>query len=385
MARNPGPPKPQNPDWKRRIEELRPLVPLVRSRLGIGSGLVVSSQGLVVTNRHVVEGAELVELSFFGGESSRGVVVDKCASHDLAIIRTVRPCPTFFNLRERTQCGWEAGDELLAIGHPQGYDFTATRGIVSATTRRFDRADSSKGLIQIDVKIEPGSSGGPSIGASGHLVGINVAGDRHSSHVGFAIPSRVVADYVSAFEKRLESGEASLPTEEDVANWCTEPTPEESVCVAINSLWGDDAALRFTESPIEGYVSKKWSLSVRESDDERLEVDLIYALADKGHGMFRLGYKVGDLSAVQLADPILLGDLLRTNLDIFGMRFALNDDNQLELMKMRPTRDLDPSEVESLFREAIETVQRVSKLISAVREGRSNLRPPQSWIVRQEE
>jgi S1-C subfamily serine protease len=161
---------------------------------GVGSGIVVSSNGLILTNYHVVEGARKLSVATADGQTLDATVVTTDETHDLAVIRTTGGTLTAASLGDSDQL--QVGQTVLAIGSPLGeFTETVTRGIVSALDRSITVGDQAtgaakklSGLIQTDAAINPGNSGGPLINERGEVVGINSAVSQSAEGIGFAIP-----------------------------------------------------------------------------------------------------------------------------------------------------------------------------------------------------
>ncbi|GAA4709802.1 hypothetical protein GCM10023263_56780 [Phytohabitans rumicis] len=158
-----------------------------------GSGVVLTADGLILTNNHVVEGARSVRVTLADGRTVAATVVGTDPTADLAVLRaegvsdlTPAQLGTSANLR--------VGDSVLAFGSPLGLEGTVTAGIVSAVGRTIEDSGSSLGnLIQTDAPINPGNSGGALVDSTGRVIGINVAiattgEDSGNIGVGFAIP-----------------------------------------------------------------------------------------------------------------------------------------------------------------------------------------------------
>lgn len=171
---------------------------MVPSR-GAGTGLIASSDGLIVTNAHVIEGAQQVEVLFTDGRRLRAKVVGADTEADLAVIKVdakdlpVAPLGNSDELR--------VGDSVIAVGHALGLPGgpTVTTGIVSALDRsiRLDSATILRNLIQTDAAINPGNSGGALLDAAGNVIGINTAIAGEAQNIGFAIaitPARSILD-----------------------------------------------------------------------------------------------------------------------------------------------------------------------------------------------
>ena len=160
-----------------------------RRENSLGSGVIVSSQGLILTNNHVVEAADEIEIALADGRTMPGRVVGTDPETDLAVIKVdVKNLPAItFGRSEQTN----VGDIVLAIGNPYGIGETVTQGIISALGRNHLGINTFENFIQTDAPINPGNSGGALIDADGNLVGINSAifsRDGGSLGIGFAIP-----------------------------------------------------------------------------------------------------------------------------------------------------------------------------------------------------
>jgi serine protease Do len=160
---------------------------------GTGSGVIFDAGGWVLTNRHVVEGADEVEVSLNDGRSFAGTVYGIDTLTDLAIVKidgTDLPVAPI-----GTSDGLEPGQLAIAIGNPLGYENTVTTGIVSGLGRQIVASDAAqtsaetlRNLIQTDAAINPGNSGGPLINSAGQVIGINTAVSTEAQGLGFAIP-----------------------------------------------------------------------------------------------------------------------------------------------------------------------------------------------------
>jgi putative serine protease PepD len=168
---------------------------------GTGSGFVVSSDGLIVTNQHVVDGASEVAVKIgTDGEQLPAEIVGVDASRDLALLKVdASGLPT---LELGDSDAVEVGDDTYAIGNPYGLDHTLTTGVVSALDRDLQAPNGATigGAIQTDAALNPGNSGGPLLNRDGRVIGVNaqIAGSQGGGNVGigFAIPSSTVAEFV---------------------------------------------------------------------------------------------------------------------------------------------------------------------------------------------
>ena len=155
----------------------------------LGSGVIISSQGYVLTNNHVIDGADEIQVLLSDGRSTRAMVVGVDPETDLAVLRIgLGELPTVV-IGNSTEL--RVGDVALAIGNPFGVGQTVTFGIISATGRDHLGINTYEDFIQTDAAINPGNSGGALINARGELIGINSAiysRSGGSQGIGFAIP-----------------------------------------------------------------------------------------------------------------------------------------------------------------------------------------------------
>ncbi|GMU64594.1 MAG: hypothetical protein AMXMBFR36_08680 [Acidobacteriota bacterium] len=166
--------------------------------LGAGSGFVWDRQGHVVTNFHVIDGAEQVEVALADHSHWRARLVGIAPELDLAVLRVDAPAERLVPLPVGDSTRVRVGQTVLAVGNPFGFDHTLTTGVVSALGRTVDSPSGVRihDVIQTDAAINPGSSGGPLIDSRGRLVGVNTAiygTSGSSAGVGFAIPAAAVA------------------------------------------------------------------------------------------------------------------------------------------------------------------------------------------------
>jgi Do/DeqQ family serine protease len=156
---------------------------------GLGSGVIVSTSGYVLTNNHVVENADEIEVSLNDGRRAKATVVGTDPDSDLAVLKIeLEELPTLV-LGDSNSL--QVGDQVLAIGNPFGVGQTVTSGIVSAMGRNQLGINTFENFIQTDAAINPGNSGGALVDSSGNLVGINTAiysRSGGSMGIGFAIP-----------------------------------------------------------------------------------------------------------------------------------------------------------------------------------------------------
>jgi 2-alkenal reductase len=191
------------------FESVSPGTVAIITDQGQGSGFVYDSQGNVVTNYHVIEGAKTVEVRFMSGYMAYGTVVGTDLDSDLAIIKVDAPASELHPLPLGDSSSLKVGQTVVAIGNPFGLNSTMTVGIVSALGRTLDSAHSTTDgnfftagdIIQTDAAINPGNSGGPLFNINGEVIGINRAirtnsttatGQPVNSGIGFAISVNIV-------------------------------------------------------------------------------------------------------------------------------------------------------------------------------------------------
>jgi len=164
----------------------------VQKLSSLGSGVIVSADGYILTNHHVVDGAEEIELALADGRRLPARIVGVDPDTDLAVLKTEHgnlPAITFAGADKA-----RVGDLVLAIGNPFGVGQTVTSGIVSALGRSHIGLNTYENFIQTDAAINPGNSGGALVDSNGHLIGVNTAVFSQgggSLGIGFAIPASV--------------------------------------------------------------------------------------------------------------------------------------------------------------------------------------------------
>lgn len=191
----------------------------------LGSGFVFDKQGHIITNYHVVEGAETLEVDFPSGLKVRGKVIGKDIDSDIAVVSVNVPQDALFPLEMGDSDNIKVGQMVVAIGNPFGLTGTMTTGIISARGRTLDSmrttpdgaSYSAGGIIQTDAAINPGNSGGPLMDLKGRVVGINRAirtttsttsGEPTNSGIGFAVPVNIVKRVVPVL---IEKGSYDYP------------------------------------------------------------------------------------------------------------------------------------------------------------------------------
>ena len=167
-------------------------------QIGLGSGVIVSAEGYLLTNNHVIEGADDIEVQLTDGRSARAKLIGTDPESDLAVLKIELDRLPSIAFGDADQL--QVGDVVLAIGNPFNVGQTVTSGIVSALGRNQLGISTFENFIQTDAAINPGNSGGALVDAAGNLVGINTAIYSRSGGnlgIGFAIPTtaaRLVMD-----------------------------------------------------------------------------------------------------------------------------------------------------------------------------------------------
>jgi len=184
-----------------RTEQLRDFWGRARVRQyptqGQGSGVIVTKEGHVVTNHHVIDGQQQIRVTVHGGRSYSATLVGKDNLLDIAVLKIDSDGP-FTPLRLGDSSQVEVGQMVFAVGNPFGLGETVTQGIISAKERSL--SDNQRDLFQTDAAINPGNSGGPLVNLRGEIIGINVAiysADKDNPGfmgVGFSIPANDVRD-----------------------------------------------------------------------------------------------------------------------------------------------------------------------------------------------
>ncbi|MBS7348601.1 MAG: trypsin-like peptidase domain-containing protein [Comamonas sp.] len=160
-----------------------------QQKAGLGSGVIFSPEGYILTNNHVVQGADAIEVSLTDGRRTSAQVIGTDPETDLAVLKIALDLLPVITLGDSEQL--LVGDRVLAIGNPFGVGQTVTSGIVSALGRNQLGINTFENFIQTDAAINPGNSGGALVDTSGHLLGINTAiysRSGGSMGIGFAIP-----------------------------------------------------------------------------------------------------------------------------------------------------------------------------------------------------
>nr|MBL8411314.1 Do family serine endopeptidase [Dechloromonas sp.] len=254
---------------------------------GLGSGVIVSPNGYILTNYHVIEAADDIQVGLNDGKTYKARVIGSDPESDLAVLQIkAEKLPTVtFGQAESLR----VGDVVLAIGNPFGVGQTVTMGIVSALGRSHLGINTFENFIQTDAAINPGNSGGALIDAEGHLVGINTAiysrtGGNHG--IGFAIPASTAR---SIMEQIIQSGAV---TRGWIGVEAQEITPELAESFGLPDTEGALIAGVMRGSPADtaGIRPGDVLLAVtgKAVKDPQVMLDLIAALKPEEKASFRL-------------------------------------------------------------------------------------------------
>lgn len=208
---------------------------------GLGSGVVVNADGTILTNHHVVEGAEKIQVEMNNGKTYDAKIVGSDPPSDLAVLKIEAENLPFLSLGNSDNVN--VGDIILAIGNPLGVGQTVTAGIISAKGRRTGLSDgtSFQDFLQIDAPINPGNSGGALVNLTGELIGINSqilsSGARGGNiGIGFSIPSNMAKTVMEQLLKdgtvhRGQLGVSIQPLNQDLIEGLGLPAETEGVLV----------------------------------------------------------------------------------------------------------------------------------------------------------
>jgi S1-C subfamily serine protease len=312
----------RSPQWRAVVQECRNYVPIIEGPSNLGAGLLVSPNGLIITNKHVVEKSPSLLVSLHDGTRAKAICVHQHQTRDLALVRAAIQTSKFFDLFNSISSCHEAGDEVLAIGHPRGLSFTSTRGIISECRRSLHDGV----FVQTDVAINPGNSGGPLLDGFGKLVGINTQIRSDSQGLGFAIPSDQVFEYWEEVTKLCNSGKLRVPTDEELAAKKSELSPDQMLESAAN-LAGLNFAFR---------KDRAWDIETPTGQRFGAYIDAEY---------FNLVLFIAELTEEDILDSSLLLQLLRWQNEMGIVRFKIDEENSLFMDFGRSSEDLDISEV----------------------------------------
>lgn len=209
---------------------------------GMGSGIIINSDGYILTNYHVVQSAETVSVILNNKKEVPAKVVNYNANQDLAVIRVTQKVtmPAVAELGDSSKL--QVGDPVVAIGNPLGKELlgSVTSGIISAKNREINVGDTTQSFLQTDAAINPGNSGGALVNSLGQVVGINSAkiGGNGVEGIGFAIPINTVKSKLSGLLKpSLKIGIACTDSDQGVyVAEVEKSSPAEKAGLQVNDI-----------------------------------------------------------------------------------------------------------------------------------------------------
>jgi len=217
---------------------------------GMGSGTIIDAEGYILTNNHVVGGAEKISVTLWNGEILKGRLVGSCTVHDIAVVKVDKEGLPVAELGDSDRLRF--GQRVYAIGNPFGLAGgpTITTGVISALNRTIEsEAEMLENLVQTDAAINPGNSGGPLVDLEGRVIAINTAIIPFAQGIGFAIPinsakkcaNEIITNRISA---RPWLGIIGLSLTEEIARYYNLPV-EHGVLVTrvIDGSPADDAGI----------------------------------------------------------------------------------------------------------------------------------------------
>jgi len=183
--------------WPTIYNQVKDSVVLIHTNLGLGSGFVYDTKGHIITNHHVIEGTETIQVSFLDGNISSAIIVGMDIYSDIAVIKVDPEVTTLHPVVLGSSSELAVGLPVAAMGNPFGLSDTLTVGIVSSLERTLTAAENYViiDIIQIDAAVNPGNSGGPLVNIYGQVVGVNTAIESVTgtfTGIGFAVPSDTV-------------------------------------------------------------------------------------------------------------------------------------------------------------------------------------------------
>jgi S1-C subfamily serine protease len=183
--------------WPSIYDQLKDSVVLIQTDVGLGSGFVYDSNGHIITNYHVIEDSDTIQVTFLDGTIASATLIGSDIYSDIAVVKVDSQVTTLHPVVLGFSSDLDVGEPVAAMGNPYGLSDTLTAGIVSAIERNLDATGNYViiDIIQLDAAINPGNSGGPLVNMQGQVVGVNTAIQSETGSfagIGFAIPSDTV-------------------------------------------------------------------------------------------------------------------------------------------------------------------------------------------------
>ncbi|PZT53364.1 S1C family serine protease [Paenibacillus silvae] len=224
--------------------------------LGIGSGFIFDKDGYILTNQHVVQGADVIQVTLENNSKPyEAKLLGSSFDLDLAVLKIEKnsgdkdfPVAPLGNSNNT-----QVGEWLVAIGNPEGFEHTVTAGVLSAKERTISIPDQETGktreyshLLQTDASINPGNSGGPLLNLNGEVIGMNVAVSADAQGIGFAIPSSVISEAVKYLKENKDVPKEPVPF---IGASLMNLTPEVAKQMGTNITEGSVVASTVYQSP----------------------------------------------------------------------------------------------------------------------------------------
>jgi serine protease Do len=249
----------------------------------LGSGVIVTNEGHIITNNHVVDQVDEIEVQLSDGQTKKARLVGADSQVDLAVLKIDDPGVKPLKLADSDMV--QAGDFVLAIGNPFGFEETVTDGIISSKGRP-NRTDAFGDFLQTNAAINPGNSGGPLINLRGEVIGINTAiisRSGGSQGIGFAIPSntvrtalesllkqgRIIRGYLGILSRALQPGETGAETEGVVVDDVVPGSP-----AAEAQLQKGDVIHKFNGHEVKNFPMLR-SLVAQAEPNKKVELEII--------------------------------------------------------------------------------------------------------------
>lgn len=240
----------------------------------LGSGIIIDSHGLVVTNYHVVQRAQTIEVRLWNGESYRGRLVGYDQPNDLALLQ-LEECRKPLQASSFAQANdLLLGETVISIGNPYGLEHSVSKGVLSAFNRSFSESGIEfSDILQTDAAINPGNSGGPLINLDGDLIGINLAIRADAQGIGFAIPMARIERFLSHWLRPEHFSQAYLGIESrddflpGSGGGLQLPEPGAGSPLALAGLSQGDEIIEVNGKPLRRYIDfarETWRMQVGE-------------------------------------------------------------------------------------------------------------------------
>lgn len=259
---------------------------------GIGSGVIITPDGFVLTNQHVINNANSVDVVLTNNKSYKARIVGKDPATDLALLRIQENGLPYADLGNSASL--KVGQLAIAIGNPYGFQNTVSAGVISALNRNMSAPDGKyiENIIQTDVSLNPGNSGGPLVDSRCRVIGINTAIIRQAYGIGLAVPSNtavwVVGDLIAYGRVRrgflgISVRTQSIPVQIQAILKLKNPTVVEIIDIGKNSpaqqadLQKGDLIYKVDGSPLAG-ADELSRLSLRHKPGTTFELTVLRGL-----------------------------------------------------------------------------------------------------------